>query len=381
MKISVAACELPHPEGTAAGRDLWAWCEGVRALGHDLDCWVWFRSPSSPAGPVPDWCEYRPLPPGSRWRAHLRAVTRPRGEAARAGWRPADGAVAVADHLWSFAAVEPFERSVATFHFRTPLDALAVGRAGPATVQMTRAEQRAGRRAALVVAYSSRVGRHLRQPARTVPIAYPVPPSAPGPVDRPVAGMLADWSWPPNRRALGRLLAAWPEVRHLVPGAELRLGGRNLDRAGLGTVPGVVPVGAVGAAGDFLAEVAVVAFPCPPSSGPKVKVLEALAHGLPVVTTTAGVEGLGPEVRRGTVVAPPGMFARALAGLLGEPRAGAALGRAGRAAVAAGHSPEAAARARLAAFADAFGLSPGARATTPVAGPAGTGGVPASSVR
>lgn len=351
----MVACELPHPEGTAAGRDLWAWCEGVRSLGHELDAWVWYRSRSSPAGPVPEWCRYEPFDPGPMWRSHARALVRPRHDVGRAGWEPSPGAVAVADHLWSFAAVSRFERSVATFHFRSVADALAVRRPGPAHVQMARAERIAGRRAALVLAYSRRVGRHLRQPARFVPIAYPVPVEPVEPVDAPVAALMADWSWPPNRLALRWLLAAWPDVRRAVPAARLLLAGRNIDLAGIGTGPGVEVVGEVGASADLLRRAAVVAFPCPPSSGPKVKVLEALAHGLPVVTTPAGMEGICVPSGAGAVVTSRAHFADALAKVLVAPDAVGTLGASGRAAVAKYHSGRATARARLDVFAEAFG--------------------------
>lgn len=359
MRISVVACELPHPEGTAAGRDLWAWCEGMRRLGHQLDAWVWYVSASSPRGPVPDWCRVEPFNAGPRWRRHLRAVTRPRQEVAAAGWSPSPGAVAVADHLWSAAAVAPFERSVATLHFRALADARAVGRRpAAADLQMARAERRAGRRSGLVLAYSERVARGLGAPVATVPIAYPAPPGALSPNESPVAALLADWSWPPNRVALGWLLGAWPAVRRAMPGARLLLAGRNLPTDAVGPLAGVEVRGPVAASADVLAEAAVVAFPCPPSSGPKVKVLEALAHGLPVVTTPAGVEGVhgaGPDHAPGAVVTSRARFATELAALLSSAERRAALGAAGRAAVLAGHSAERSARARLSAIAAAFG--------------------------
>lgn len=355
MKIAVVAGELPHPEGTAVGRDLWCWCEGIRALGHQLEAWVWMRSPSSPRGPIPGWCRYEPFQAERGWRSRTRAVVAPRQELARAGWQPPEDAVAVADHLWSFAAVARAPRSVATFHFRTVLDAWAVRRFAKADVQMARAEQRAGRRAALVLAYSQRVGRRLAQPAEVVPLAYPVPSEPLGPVEEPVAALLADWSWPPNQKALQVLLRAWPTVRQAVPGARLLLAGRNLDRMGIGTLAGVDQLGAVAASVEVLGRAGLVAFPCPASSGPKIKVLEAMAHGLPVVTTTFGVEGVVRPDGAGAVVSDARRFAGAVAQLLQDPARRAELGASGRAAVAANHSPLAAAQARIELFSRRFG--------------------------
>ena len=244
---------------------------------------------------------------------------------------------------------------MATFHFRTIADALASRRVEVSTMQMARAERIAGRRAKLVLAYSDRVGRHLRRPATFVPIAYPAPSCPLPPVEAPVAAMLADWSWPPNVRALRHLLEAWPTVHEALPQARLLLAGRCLDTVRVGQVPGVELVGEFSDSADILSQAAVVAFPCPPSSGPKVKVLEAMAHGLPVVTTPWGVEGIVLGEGGGVVTAGLSDFPTALIEVLRDPERRVALGGAGRASVLAHHSGEAAARARVDAFSAAFG--------------------------
>ena len=356
MRISVVASELPHPEGTAAGRDLWAWCEGIRKLGHDLDAWLWRIPDSTPNVPIPEWCRFEPVEIGSLWRAHFRGLIHPRHDARRGTWQPAQDAVAVADHICSFAAAAPFPRSVATFHYRTISDAIAMHRIGLSQIQTARSEWSAARQASVVLAYSERVAPAARNRARIVPIAY-TPPEVPiPPVDRPVAALISDWSWAPNRRALSWLLSVWPTVRDLVPNARLLIAGRWLDRSALGPVPGVRALGEVGRSADVLSQAAVVAFPCPSSSGPKVKVLEALAHGLPVVTTPPGVEGLRVPDGAGAVVVARKQFALGLAQLLLDPERRAALGASGREAVICHHSPIAAARARIDAFAQAFKL-------------------------
>jgi glycosyltransferase involved in cell wall biosynthesis len=355
VKVSVVAFEHPLAEGTAAGRALWTWCNGVVSLGNELEVWSWYPSP--PRQPLPEWCQWRPLPDRSLWRAHLQGLLRPRHDSALAGWEPDSGAVAVADDVPSFAAVAPFDRSVVTIHFRALADARAVRALRAPQVQLARAERHGGRRAGLAMAFSPRVGRHLRRPAVFVPIAYPVPAEALPVVDEPVAALLADWSWPPNHRALEWLLAAWPEVRDAVPAARLLLAGRHLERASVGSMAGVETLGAVASSTDVLARAAVIAFPCPPTSGPKVKVLEALAHGVPVVTTQAGVEGL--VVEPGDAVAVDRRhFASGLASLLTEPERRAQMAAGGRRSALAHHDGIPVARARLKAFEDAFFASP-----------------------
>jgi glycosyltransferase involved in cell wall biosynthesis len=85
-------------------------------------------------------------------------------------------------------------------------------------------------------------------------------------------------------------------------------------------------------------------------------VLEALAHGVPVVTTPAGVEGLCLAEDEGAVVVDGGGFAQALAKLLADPDERRRLGATGRAAMVAHHAPVPAARARVAALRDALGI-------------------------
>jgi len=160
-----------------------------------------------------------------------------------------------------------------------------------------------------------------------------------------VALLLAGWEWPPNARALAELLHDWPAVRAEVPGAELLLAGRGCPDV---RAEGVRVLGEVPRAVDAFAEAAVLAFPCPPTSGPKTKVLEALAAGLPVVTTEAGAEGLVDP----SVVRTPNAqgFSALLAETLADEQGRADAAAAGRGMVVQHHSPAAAAAARVAAW-------------------------------
>jgi glycosyltransferase involved in cell wall biosynthesis len=356
MKIAVVSAHLPHAEGTASGRALLAWCEGVRGLGHDVEVWSWRGVPRLPTGGLPEWCRYEPFDVISHpmWREHLRSVANPRGGIARAGWRPPEGSVAFADDQHSSPAVVPFARSVVTVRHRAVADAIAVRDLGLSDLQEARAERRGARRADLTVVCSDRVGKGLRGMVRVVPIAIRLPPAPVAPVEAPVAALIAHWGWPPNKLALKWLLEDWPQVREASPGARLVLAGRGLSPDEVGTMAGVTVLGEVGSGAEVLAQASVLAFPCPPSSGPKIKVLEALAWGLPVVTTPAGVEGLVLGPGQGAMVVARKDFAPALAGLLGSPERRAILGATGREAISAHHSPLASARARVAALTEAF---------------------------
>jgi glycosyltransferase involved in cell wall biosynthesis len=273
--VLIVSVHLPDPEGTAAGRALDALGRGLLDEGHDLTVWSW--RPEPPQGEVPAWCEWRPLPTEPRWRTRARALLRPRSDVVAAGWELPDADQAIADDPISYPAIARARHGSVTFHYSARLDAASVGRRTPADVQDARAERRIAARARRVVAFSPRVAEALGHGADFVPIALD-PPREPYPsVERPVAACVADWLWPPNRKALDDLLAAWPAVRRSLPAAVLRLAGRGLDD--VGSVDGVEVLGPVDRSADVLAGAAAVAFPCPPSSGPKIKVLEAMAGG------------------------------------------------------------------------------------------------------
>ena len=155
----------------------------------------------------------------------------------------------------------------------------------------------------------------------------------------------ADWTWAPNRAALEELLRAWPAVRAEVPGARLLLAGSGLPDATRSALPaGVQALGHLPDLAELWAQAAVLAFACPSSSGPKVKVLEAAMAGVPVVTTPAGAEGLLLE---GVTLTSLAGFTGVLARLLADPAGRAAAAERIRASALAHHAPEPAAARRL----------------------------------
>lgn len=335
MRVDVLSRHLPLPEGTAAGRVLLATCEGLLAEGVDVRVTSW--APEEP-GDLPSWCTWAPLPDEPALRTRARALVRPRSDVVRLGWSPVG--TAVADDPLSAAALPA--GGVATLHYVTAYDLDALGRRPSARdLQDVRAERRL--RGTAVLAYSDRVATWVA--GTPVPVAVPVPDDPLPLVDEPVAAVVADWRWAPNAAALGELLRTWPEVRHAVPGAQLLVAGRG--EAGVGHVAGVEVLGEVDRLVDVLGSAAVLAFPCPPTSGPKVKVLEAAAHGVDVLTTVAGAEGIATDALGRSDEAG---FARALVAALSDPAARADRARKARADVLSVHAPRPAARARQAAL-------------------------------
>lgn len=354
MRFVSVSYHVPDPNGSAAGRVLFATVEGLLEDGHDVSVVSW--RPEEPAGALPGWCTWVPFPASSRIRSRTVGLLKPRNESATLDVAVPEGAIAVAEDFLSYPAVAGVPKRALTVHNLTTIDARVIGRRRLADLQSARAEGRAVRRAPLVLASSARVAGSLPEPADVVPIAYPVPLEPLDHVSEPVAVTIADWRWPPNRWALDRLLSAWGGVREAVAGARLLLAGRGLEP--VGSIPGVDVLGPVASSTEVLRRAAVLAFPCPPTTGPKIKVLEALAHGVPAVTTAAGVEGLSSG--DGALTPDIHGFAAALTEVLLDPERARTLGLAGREAVTRSHSPRAAGRRRVDACRRAFELDPSA---------------------
>ncbi len=120
-----------------------------------------------------------------------------------------------------------------------------------------------------------------------------------------------------NKAALWVLRDVWPGVRERVPHARLRLvgGGATAElTAGAASDTSVELVGFVEDLAREYAEASVALVPVLQGAGVKFKTVEALLHGVPVVTTTVGAEGVGGD----TLFAAVADDAATLVRLLGE---------------------------------------------------------------
>jgi len=346
VRFAIATHHVPHPQGSAAGRQLWALADALLADGHELEGYCW--GPGSATLDVPDWCRWSPQRGPQGRLAWLQTALKPRSGSARGGWRPVhDDALRWADDWASWPAVQQAGgRSLLTVHYDVGLDARELGWS-PGRVQDWRAQRRATRRAGTMIALSDRVAAAVGA-TTVVPATLPMP-ADPLPLrDEPIALMFADWSWAPNQAALHQLLTMWPTVRARVPGAELVVAGRGSPDVASGA--GVRVLGTVAATVDAMSEGAVLAFPAPSTSGPKMKVLDALGAGLPVVTTAPGVEGLNVPADAVAVAADSASYVDVLIAVLNDPARRADMADKARGAVLAHHAPAVAARARVAAL-------------------------------
>src|SRR5262249_8608746 len=107
---------------------------------------------------------------------------------------------------------------------------------------------------------------------------------------------LGSLDWRPNLDALTLLLDdIFPRVRARVPEARLAVVGRSPPewlRQRVRSLPGVELHADVPDVRPYLAQSAVMAVPLRIGGGSRLKILEALAAGLPVVSTRIGAEGL-----------------------------------------------------------------------------------------
>jgi glycosyltransferase involved in cell wall biosynthesis len=149
---------------------------------------------------------------------------------------------------------------------------------------------------------------------------------------------LASLDWFPNIDALNYFVDAMlPAIRRERSQATLRIVGRRLsagDAARFAKVPGVAVVGEVEDVREELRSASVVVVPLRIGGGSRLKILEALAAGKAVVSTTVGAEGLAVEDGTQLRIADdPQRFASVVCEILSDTRQRQALGCAGRALV------------------------------------------------
>jgi polysaccharide biosynthesis protein PslH len=150
----------------------------------------------------------------------------------------------------------------------------------------------------------------------------------------PRAVFVGKMDYRPNVEGIGWFVdEVLPRIRERVPAFELAVVGRNPAPAvaALGARDGVSIVGAVPDPTPHLHGATVAVVPLRAGSGTRLKVLEALAAGTPVVSTPLGVEGLDVVAGRHVLVAEGTEgFAGAVVALLGDRDRRAGLARAGR---------------------------------------------------
>jgi glycosyltransferase involved in cell wall biosynthesis len=154
------------------------------------------------------------------------------------------------------------------------------------------------------------------------------------PASPPVVLLTGAFGWAPNAEGARAFVSnGWPRVAARVPGARLRVVGKDLslDLEHSIRAAGGEPVGYVDSITPEYAVATVLVVPLWVGAGVRVKIVEALGAGPVVVSTPLGAEGLGLERDRHFVEAgTPEELGEAVARLLLAPELARAIADEGR---------------------------------------------------
>jgi len=285
------------------------------------------------------------------YRRHLYRAMRRRVTDVCAARRPS---ILYLDHLDSFTyrACCPSATVVADLHNVYSLIAQREAEEGSGLLKrylareaslLRRAERQVVRNADLVFAVSESEAAYYRQAGgaevEVVPNGVDCGAYRMLPTGRPSSSLIVyvgSMSWRPNADAAIFLASSvLPAVRQRCPEARLRIIGRDPGMAvsALGSLDGVEVTGEVEAIAPHLMEAAVLAVPLAVGGGTRLKILEALAAGVPVVSTAVGAEGLDLVSGVHLLIAERERFAESIVRLLTDRPFGTARAEAGRTAV------------------------------------------------
>ena len=218
------------------------------------------------------------------------------------------------DHLdpFSFRDLFPESRIVCDLHnvYSTLAARVAEERRWPVSLYLRREakllsemEQAVAQRASTLMTVSAEEQTHFRGlgagDVHLVPNGVDCAAWSDFPVGRaakpPVILYLGALSWQPNAKAAEFLARdVMPQILARHPDAKLTIVGRNPgpDVKSLATLPGVELHADVPDVVDFLKSASLMAVPLDSGGGTLLKILEAFAAGLPVVSTPIGAEGI-----------------------------------------------------------------------------------------
>ena len=323
MRVILVMIEPPLPFGHATTRWSYALFKGLVQRGHRVTA---FAAPSEPQAidevkalfPSPDYdlrCYAHPI--RNRLQSKWQTLRRPYSYMFSPTLRRELGAelergfdVLHLEETWAgwLAQGKHASKSVLNFHNLYAIDLPSqaprgLGEKFRRTLQQ-RAERRLLQTCPTLMTVTPRLERAARAiapitPVHVVPLAldlalYPFVPSERRPSE-PVISMIGSMDWYPSLSAAVRLVTRlWPAIKQRVSGARLRIVGRNargaladyLGRSDLDIAENVA------SARPYFEATSVLLYAPDRGSGMKVKVLEAFAYGVPVVTTSDGVEGL-----------------------------------------------------------------------------------------
>ncbi|MFM2317043.1 MAG: hypothetical protein RLZZ155_1375 [Bacteroidota bacterium] len=139
-----------------------------------------------------------------------------------------------------------------------------------------------------------------QKPSYLLPVAMPVLPAVDMKGDKLKAYHIGSMDWLPNLEAInGFIEDSLPAVLIEFPEFEFHIAGRKMP-ASLHDkkIPGIVSWGEVDSAESFARNFQIMLVPLQSGSGIRIKILEAFAMGMAVISTEQGIRGLDVEDRK-----------------------------------------------------------------------------------
>lgn len=148
--------------------------------------------------------------------------------------------------------------------------------------------------------------------------------------ERLVVGFLGPMSYLPNRMGVEWFLdQVWPKILEIAPQAEFHIIGQMPDglKAQFSQIQQVYPLGFVDDLSAAMACIRVFVVPLHVGGGTRLKVLDAMAYGLSIVSTHIGAEGIALEDGQSVLFADDAStFSSAVTELLANPQQSLSLG-------------------------------------------------------
>jgi glycosyltransferase involved in cell wall biosynthesis len=328
MRIVFVSPALPYSNGRADGRLLANLLTELARRGHDVTCVSSHEEPEEAVGAAraaANQCGYELIDARLTLRESyagrkLASAHRPYSEHARsttiqaalnAALQPGYDVLHIEDPFLARAVAEKPRRVVYLHHLevvdlerrtdRTAAELLRQFQLRRATSTILSDQPR-------VIAASERVAREAvrwhRGRIPVVPVAFDAHEFTTTSCTEPTVGVIGSMHWYPSRSAAERVLQRlWGSIHTRVPEARLLVAGWGSDRylSDYFPCPGAELLGPVANADDFFARCSVLLYPPERGTGMKLKVLEAMARGVAVVSNEEGLEGLASDapVRRG----------------------------------------------------------------------------------
>lgn len=322
MRIILVMIEPPLPFGDAAGRWYYVLLKGLVARGHRVSAFAACSNPGDVAkardlfpAPVYDLRLY-PFPTRRGPAARLVTLFRPFsfmfGDDLKRDLRAAMEAgydVLHLEQLWSgWLGIGHAERALVNLHYLIEIDQGATRPQSFAAWKSKMLGLRAERQLIRALRFFRTCTPRLVGPVRrlnpgadvtTVPFGldsslYEFIPDARR-RSEPTLTLIGSMNWGPSLSAAVRLLTRlWPEVKRRLPASRLEIVGwqaRSALAEYLG-MPDVSVVENVPDARPYFEAAGVLLYAPGRGSGMKIKVQEAMAYGVPVVTTHEGIEGI-----------------------------------------------------------------------------------------